>query len=307
MILQIINVFGKILLMIFLGFILTRRHILTEEMKKNLSSLLMKAVLPASIISSAGQNFSMDNGLGMLQVFLIACIYYIVTIVLVGRMAGKYMNKEQSPVFIDLVVFANVGFIGFPLMGEMLGNVGTLYTIAYNMAYQLFFFSYGLLILKKGGGLSLKGLLKNGIIYVSAASMILYFSNIRFPEFLQSTLSDVGAMMVPLSMILIGYDIASMDLRKLYREKLPYLVSFFRMIIFPLAMLIIMRCMNMEYHIAAAVILLTGLPSGSLTVIAAGDHGRDTGFAACAVAQSTLFMIVVLPLFTLLISYIWLY
>ncbi len=117
------NVFGKIILMILFGFFLARRHILTEGMKKNLTSLLMKVVLPVSIISSAGQDL-----------------------------------------FTDLAVFANVGFIGFPLMGEMLGNVGTLYTVAYNMAYQLFFFSYGLLILKKNGKLSLKGLFNNGII-----------------------------------------------------------------------------------------------------------------------------------------------
>lgn len=117
------NVFGKIILMILFGFFLARRHILTEGMKKNLTSLLMKVVLPVSIISSAGQDL-----------------------------------------FTDLAVFANVGFIGFPLMGGMLGNVGTLYTVAYNMAYQLFFFSYGLLILKKNGKLSLKGLFNNGII-----------------------------------------------------------------------------------------------------------------------------------------------
>ncbi len=110
--------------------------------------------------------------------------------------------------------------------------------------------------------------------------------------------------MVPLSMILIGYDIASMNLRKLYREKLAYLVSLLRLVIFPLIMLILMKCLDFGYDIGASVILLTGLPCGS-PVIAAGEHGKDTGFAACTVAQSTLFMIVTLPLLTLLIIRLW--
>lgn len=292
---QIVSAFTKIMLMILFGFALTKTGIFTAEMKKNVSAFLMKAVLPVNIIGSACQEFSVKSGMGMLKVLGISTAYYVLALVVLVPVCKKRFSGEKGAVFIDLAVFANVGFIGFPLLGEMLGSTGTLYTVAYNMAYQIFFFTTGLYLMKKDGTFSFAGIFKNSILYFSIASIILYFSRVRFPDVLQSVISSIGSMMIPLSMIIIGYEIGVMKLNRLYKEKLAYLISGFRLVAAPLLILLVMKAAGVEHDVAIAVTALTALPCGSLTVIAAEDCGADTSFAACSVAQSTILMIVTLP------------
>ncbi len=296
---QILAAFTKILLMIAFGFVLTKMGLISEEMKKYLSSFLMKAVLPMNILSSAGQAFSAENGKGMLEVLLISAIYYLVTLFVFGWLAKKKLSKDDASLFINLSVFANVGFIGFPLLGEMLGDVGTLYTVAYNMTYQIFFFTYGLYLLKNEEKFSIKGIFKNTILYFSLGSIILYFSQIRFPDTVQSAISSVGSMMIPISMIIIGYEIGVMQFSRLYKDKMAYMVSFLRLIAAPTVMLFAMKFLGIQHDVAIAATILTALPSGSLTVIAAEENGLETSSAACAIAQSTILMILTLPILTM--------
>lgn len=295
MIVQILNIFGKILLMIGFGFFLCRREIMDEEMKRKLSALLMKAILPINIVSSAGQTFSKENGFGMLLVLGISAGYYIIALLVMLLLTKCRSSHSNRSVLINLAVFANVGFIGFPVLGELLGQVGTLYTVAYNISYQLFFFSFGMFLLQEEGKLSVKALFHNSIIGFSLVSILIYFSGLRFPDFVQSTLSGVGGMMIPISMMIIGWEIANTRISDLYRDVFSYLVSALRLILFPLLLLVILKFCKVDNTVSMALVLLTALPSGSLTVIAAQEKGRNSTFAARAVAQSTLLMVFTLP------------
>lgn len=300
--LQLAAVFGKIMIMMGVGFVLAKAGIMSEEMKKNVSTLLMKAVLPANILSCASQQFIRANAIGMIQVLLISMAYYLVSLLVLHIVMGKYKNSVKRNIMTNLAVFANVGFIGFPVLGEMLGEIGTLYTVAYNMAYQLFFFTYGIYLLSDGEKLTIRSLFQNKIIFVSMASIILYFLPFRFPIFLQETLASIGGMMIPLSLMIIGWEIAHTKLKELYSDITSYVVSGLRLILFPCIMAFVLKVLNVNSTVAIALVILTALPAGSLTVIAAQEQGKDTAFAARAVAQSTILMIVTLPIWLIVVN-----
>ncbi|MGN8772958.1 hypothetical protein [Candidatus Weimeria sp. HCP3S3_B5] len=59
--------------------------------------------------------------------------------------------------------------------------------------------------------LSPQKLLTNKIIMISAASMILYCLPFRFPAMITDSISAIGSMMTPLSLIIVGLQIGSMD------------------------------------------------------------------------------------------------
>ena len=85
---------------------------------------------------------------------------------------------------------------------------------------------------------------------------------------------------------------------------MAYIVSFIRLVAAPVLMLIVMKILGIQHDVAVAVTILTALPSGSLTVIAAEDYGMDTSQAACAVAQSTVLMVVTLPIVVIFSEFI---
>lgn len=293
----------KIFIILIIGIIASHKKVIDENMKKNLSTLLMNIVLPLSIISASQQKFDDKRLIGLGQSLLISIIYYIVAIGISYMLTKKIkMNDSKKRIFIMLTSFANVGFIGFSIMGELIGETGTLYTIIHNSVYQLIYFSYGIYLLSENNKLNIKNLFGNKIIWISISSIILYLLPIRIPQIIMSPISIVGGMMMPLSMLIIGADIGMMKLNKLFVDKQSYIVSFLRMIVFPLMMLGAMRLFNIDNEVAITAVILTALPSGSLNVIMASEYNREPEFATIVVTQNMLLMILTIPILLLVLN-----
>lgn len=300
-----IKLFGQIFLMMGFGFAFTKYGVIQKGMQDNLSKFLMKVVLPINIISSAGQKFTLENAWGMAEILLIGIAYYLVSLGILSTVTKCWAsNRDFRGMFINLAVFANVGFIGFPVLGKLYGDTGTLFAVAYNICYQLMFFSYGLLLIQGQGKITLKKLFGNSIIYVSIGSMLLYFSGLRFPDFIQSTISSIGSMMTPLSMILIGAEIAHIKYTEILKDRYSFIVSGLRLLVFPLVVAMILKLCGIDRTVAISAVLLTALPSGSLTVIAAQENGKNTAFAARAVAQSTILTLATLPVLSMFANFL---
>ena len=70
---------------------------------------------------------------------------------------------------------------------------------------------------------------------------MLFMLQLQLPNLIVETFSKVGSMMGPLAMIVIGMLIGDMDLKSVFVEKRTYLISFFRLIVFPLLMVLIFK------------------------------------------------------------------
>ena len=91
------------------------------------------------------------------------------------------------------------------------------------------------------------------------AGVFLFFTKIRFPEIIGNTLSSVGSMIGPLSMIVTGMLIAGVDLKKVFTNKRIVLVTFIRLVIEPIIALaaIILLGMKNWHPQAENIILIT--------------------------------------------------
>lgn len=306
---MLLNLVGKIALLVLFGFMLKKLGIITDEFQKSLSNLLLKAILPLSILSSANIKFSKELSLGMTKVAIIAGAYYIIAIIAMTFLS-KYlkMSTVTSKIFITMSVFANTAFIGFPLVEAIYGSSGILYAVVYNIFYQLLFFTYGINLISQnkinGNGKSkskgIMSIFKNPITNCSFISIAIFLSPFRFPEFIHSTFSTVGSMTFPLSMIIIGCSLVGMKQSEILKDKYSYIVSAMRLIVFPLIMLVVLRLLNVPTMISAICVIITALPSGSLNVILAEQYDCNPKFAARTVVQSMLLMSISLPLIIIL-------
>lgn len=297
----VLSIFGKIFLMVGYGFFLYKRKVIQEPMKACLTTLLMKVVVPVSILSAANHEFSAQKAEGMLFSAAAIALYYIISLLLVTAFSKRMGLKEQKrKAFINLAVFANVGFIGFPLAEELYGADGTMGTVIYNMIYQLIFFSYGVFLYSGKKEFHLLDIMKNPVTIACFATVALFLSPFRFPEFVQSAMSAVGGMMVPVSMILIGCEIANADVREILTGRCGYLVSFFRLIAAPVMIFLVLKVLGIKGVYAANFLLISGLPSASLNVIMAQEHRCEPEFAASAVTLSMIALVVTAPVLVML-------
>lgn len=143
----------------------------------------------------------------------------------------------------------------------------------------------------------MRGLFSNVMIWVAVATVVIYMMPWRFPAVVTEALRMLGDTMMPVSMLIIGAEIAEMDLRTILTDRSAYGVSLLRMVVFPAVTLLVMRVLGVDYEVAATAVVLGAMPSGSLNVIMAQKYHTHPAFAATAVMQNTILMIVTLPLF----------
>ena len=128
--------------------------------------------------------------------------------------------------------FANTGFIGIPIVLELYGKEGMLYAVIYNMFYQLFFFSYGIAMLSGDGRFRLKDAW-NPCIQSALLAILLFLLPVDLPGPVQDTVETIGAMVVPLSMMIIGFGLSDIRFRDIFCDSKAYAVSLMRLIVFP--------------------------------------------------------------------------
>lgn len=292
----LVNLMIKIMLMVGLGIGLKKKGVITEELQKGLSNLLMTAVLPLNIIASSRQEQTGSFLRGTIFVAVFAFLYYIGAIIVMTLLTKKMkLNQKCKNLMVTMAVFANTGFIGFPLVEELFGNSSIIYAVIYNLFYNLFFYTYGMSLLSSDGKANLKEILKMPVTIASFVSILFFLGQVHLPEAVQSTCQTVGAMTVPLSMIVIGCTIADIKLIEVMKDRYAYINTVLRLLVFPAISILVLKLLGYSGTVAGLCVLITGLPSGTLNVIVAQQQDCEPEFAAKPVVQSMVFMIVALP------------
>ncbi|MCH3964440.1 MAG: AEC family transporter [Clostridium sp.] len=274
-----------------------KTNIINNEFQKELSNFLLKAVLPVSILSSSSNLFSPQLSKGLATTAVVCLIYYILTLILAHVITKLFrINNSHNKIFITMSVFANVGFIGFPLAEQLYGNNGLLYTVVYNMFYQIFLFTYGINLLSDDKKTNLISIFKSPISLASFVTIAIYLSPYRFPKFISESMSAVGGMIVPLSMIIIGCTLVDMKPMEILKDKYAHFVTFIRLILFPAVVILLLQLLGVRGEVAIVIAILSSLPSGSLNVILAQQYNCNPEYAARTVVETMTFMVLTLPI-----------
>ena len=82
-------------LLLALGVFLIKRGLVTPGFQQGLSDFLMYAVMPFSVLASAGSEYSPDLAGRLGQAGLIACGYYLAALALCGLLAKRPCAKKR--------------------------------------------------------------------------------------------------------------------------------------------------------------------------------------------------------------------
>lgn len=297
-------VFLKIVVAVALGFFLRKNRVIDERMQKGLSDILLKAILPFSILASSNYERSSDVARGMVAVLIAACVYYIVSLLLMRGISKKLsFSDNEKRVFVTMATFANTGFVGFPVMSALFGNRGLLLAVVFNMAYNLFMYTYGVHLLSGKNG-NWKEVILNPVTIASLVAILLFVSPFKMPVYVLEPIEMVGSMTVPLSMIIIGSNLATIPFSKVLGDPKSYMVSLMRLVILPglvlLAVFILYQFVPMMPTTANVIVLMCALPCGSMNVILSEKYNCAPDYAARATVQSMLLTMITLPLMVFL-------
>lgn len=294
-----INVLTQViilLILIMIGFILTKNKVLTETGSKNMTDLVLYVVTPCVIIKSFIREFNSSLLKGLLLSFVFAFLAHIMFI-LISRLLFKNCEEKQKRVFQFGIIFSNCGFMALPLQEALLGDLGVFYGASYVAVFNLFVWSYGVMLMSGDKKyMSPKKLIVSPGIIGLAVGIVIFLFSIPIPDILIKPVSYMAALNTPLPMIIIGYHLANSDFFASLKNKNCLFAIFIKLFVSPLLALAILYLCGVRETMLVSAIICCSAPVAANTTMFASKFGGDTSMSVNLVSVSTVLSLISMPI-----------
>lgn len=132
---------------IFLGFFLTRKHIIKREWDKVLIKLVMTIGLPALALQGFLTNITIADLKNQVAVLFIGFIFYAL-MAFGTRLFFFQYNRDVQDTLAMSVAFASTTFFGLPIVSELFDK-GSAIGNMFNVPYRVFLYSLAFIIMTK--------------------------------------------------------------------------------------------------------------------------------------------------------------
>lgn len=289
----------KLFLLLVLGFVLFKCHIFDEYTNKKISALIVNVASPMLIISSIAGVEGSNKSIVFLMIG--AGILMYIGFIILGKIINRIFPfpKKDWPVYECMVVFANTGFMGYPVLLDVFGQEAVFYASLIHMAFNFFVYTYAIMCLTKGDDsefkLNFKQLLTPGIILIFVGIFI-YLFDIQLPSVLMDTINSVGSLTAPLSMMMIGSSLAVYPIKDSFTDWRSYVFAFVRLMIVPFVTMIMCRLLHIDAYYANITIITNAMPVGSMVLMLATQYNANVKIVTRNIVVSTLLSVITIPI-----------
>lgn len=143
-------------LMMAVGYLCYKKQILTEEVSRKVSAIVVNVANPCMILSSALTDQQMQ-GKELVQTLAIVVMMYAFLLAMAQLLPRILrIQKESRGAYAAMTVFANIGFMGFPVLAAMYGNGALLYGAVFQIPFNILIYTYGVAVLTRKQGACVK-------------------------------------------------------------------------------------------------------------------------------------------------------
>lgn len=285
---------GTLFLLMGVGFLLTKLGKISAHTRGQMSFLLLYVIAPCLVVETLQVELT-PSLLILLGEALLAFLASYLIFIPIAHFMFPSRDADTRPVLQFGIIFANTGFMGFPLVEAVAGPDALIFAAVSTIVFNLLQWSYGITLM--GGKASARSLLVNPGTISIAIGLVLLFSGLRLPGAVNSAVSFLADMNTPLAMLVIGSQMAHANIRETFRKHRLFEASLLRLALLPALMAVVLLPFHLDPLLYTAVVILSAAPSAGVTSIFAEQFGRNTASAAQLVALSTLLSILTLPLF----------
>lgn len=292
----IVNGVISLFLIILVGVYAAKRKIITKEINKGLTNILLKITLPCLVVSSFIFDLSDELKGNIIKCFIYSPLVLLISIVI--SYIFLLPIKGGKKIIIQFAnVFSNCGFIGFPIVFSIYGNEGVIYASIFNLFFTVFLWTYGVILFNgKMKREDIKQVLLNPAIIAVIIGLIIMILGVNIPNVLSSTLDLVGNMTSPLSMIIVGVILGNAKIIFYLKDKSIYYSAFLKLIVMPCIIILILKIINDNSLVSKTLIILTAMPAAAMTSILAESFDKESEYSAVIVFITTLFSLITFPI-----------
>ena len=279
--------------LMLLGLLLSRRGMITEQGSRDLSNVLLYAVIPCVILRSYMSEFSTEKLRAMGLSALIAVIAFAASIAVAYLTCGTRHRIENFA-----VAFGNAGFIGIPLVTAVFGPEAAFYVVSFSTFANLLQWTYGIVIISgKKETMNLRMVFVNPVFISMVIDIALFVLQPTLPTVVTGTIGYIADGNTVLAMIILGYYLSRVQLRGLFADVRLYLFSALRLLVVPaVTILVFLPFPFARGEITLITLIAAATPIASSTAIFAQKFDQDYRRAVSYVCLSTFLSVATLPL-----------
>lgn len=283
-------------MLMLIGFVLKRKQFLHDNGLKDMTNLLLIAVMPIVIVNAFCVPYENNKAFKLLICLLLSVFIHLLFIVM-----GRLLFKNNG-MFQNAVILSNAGFMGIPLVMAIQGVEAVFYLSAYMAVNSIVQWTYGLSKLNNQFKFSLSSIIFTPVMLAFAAGLCIFFFDIHTPKPLLTLMSHITSMNTPLAMILLGAYLDQLQVKELKKHIIilwkPVLC---RLILFPLTVFFLLSLLpNNLYDIRIIYLILAASPTALSVALFAARNNQQTAQAIEIVCLSTLLCLITIPFLILL-------
>lgn len=286
--------------LMLIGFFVSKKGYISDATFKQMSWLVVYVACPAMVISGSVNSGKMMEGQELFAAMGLTLAIYAV-LILLGLITPFILGipKEDRGVYKVMMIFSNIGFMGFPLIGSLYGAEALLYAALFQIPFNVLIYTYGILVLKKktddNEKLDLKKIFNIGVICCIISIVIALFQ-IETPDFVKTIVSNLSNLTAPLSMMVIGASLTKIRFKDLFTDIRLLLFCGLKLIVIPVVMLFVLKQFINNTMVLGVCMVILSTPVASMTAMLAQQHDGNYPLASKGVAVSTILSVLTMPL-----------
>lgn len=307
---MMLNQMTGLFVLLVIGYLMNRLHILPAEAETVLSRISTKLFLPSLMLFTFMEECTVENLINYGDLMLYGGAFQLTGIFL-AILTAKLLAKGQSSlegIYRYALSFPNTGGFGNPIVLALFGHAGLFQYQLYLLLNSFFCYSWGISQLMPAhhrGGLKdqLKKLLNPVLISIFLGAFLgLTGLATLVPGAIHTTLENLGNCFSIVSLILTGFVIGDYRIMELVRGKKTYWMAAFRLVLIPGAFLLVLRALQLPEMLCIWTCLVYACPCGMNTVVFPAAYGQDTRPGAALTLVTSTLAVITIPILMALMS-----
>ena len=297
-----LQVMVVLFIIVVLGYALCKLGYMGEDFDRKLSSIVVDVTCPLLILSSVMGESLPDRTL-ILPLLGVGFLTYVLLLVFgffVPRLIAA--DRDDQGMIGFALMFANVGFIGYPIVSSIFGAKAVFYAALLNMPNTFFIFTAGVMLVKGEYSvrkLNLK-LLFSPAMSAAFVAALLVALDVHTPEIVARPVTMVGNITVPAALMIIGSSMARLPLHDIIGSPKVYVASVVRLGVVPVSLYFLFKVCGVSDIVNEINTVVIAMPVASFGTMFCMKYGRNPALMTEMTFITTVGSIFTIPLITML-------
>ena len=293
-------------ILMLIGYYINKKGFVSDTTFKQFSWVVVYVACPAMVISGSVNSGKMMQGRELFATLGLAILVYVV-LILISFITTLLLGvpRDDRGVYKVMMIFSNIGFMGFPLINSLYGAEALLYAALFQIPFNVLIYTYGIIALKKKTEekekLDFKKIMNIGVICCIISIVIALF-RIETPDFVKSTMQNLSNLTAPLSMMVIGASLTKIKLKDLFTDVRLLLFCGWKLLVVPIVLLFILKMFITNEMLLGVCMVVLATPIASMTAMLAQQYDGDYGLASKSVALSTILSVITMPIVSMVVG-----